>query len=186
MTRVTLALGSNMTHERKTPVQLLAAACMELKSHMQRVVFSSVYKTKPMYVAQQDDFYNMVVRGDVHSNVTPHSLLKTVNEIEKKYGRSRAAEMRFGPRPLDIDILLFDDQTVCDSDLIIPHPRMEERAFVLVPLVEILSDSADTLIREKYAAFLKVLFTQDVQLYMGAKQFGMLLGGSHCPFPDEA
>ncbi|MBP3710331.1 MAG: 2-amino-4-hydroxy-6-hydroxymethyldihydropteridine diphosphokinase [Treponema sp.] len=187
MTRVTLALGSNMSCGGKAPVQLLAAACDELRNHMQRVVFSSVYKTSPMYVVQQPDFYNMVVRGDVHDSVTPYALLKKINNIEKKYGRNRKNEIRFGPRPLDIDILLFGDETVCDSDLVIPHPRMNERAFVLVPLVEILSDCADDVIREKYAASLKLLFTQDVQLHMDAKEFyGMLLGGSHYPFLDEA
>lgn len=172
---VTLGLGSNISHNGKSSVQLLGCACSALKEFISDFVFSSVYKTSPMYVAQQPDYYNIVVRGTVHDSVTPHALLKKINKIEKLYGRNRELEVRFGARSLDIDIELFGNKTVNTDTLTIPHPRMNERAFVLVPLVEILKDCADDMIREKYVVRLNEIGRQGVELYMSANDFSMYI-----------
>lgn len=154
MKRVLLGLGSNKTYKGHSSLELLSFAREELALIMKDCVFSSVYRTKAMYVEDQDDFYNMAALGYVDNKADPFEFLKKINLIEAKYGRDRDKEIRFGPRSLDIDIELFGDDTISDPILQIPHVRMEERAFVLVPAIEILKDSADELIRKKYSACL--------------------------------
>ena len=161
MRRVLLGLGSNKSFMGKAPLELLQCACRELARILDSPRFSSVYKTRAMYVEDQDDFYNMAACGFVDDTLTAHELLKKINQIEAEYGRDRDREIRFGPRPLDIDIELFGDETINTPDLQIPHPRMHERAFVLVPSLEILTDSADIQIREKYTAYLNSLDLRD-------------------------
>ena len=157
MRRVLLGLGSNKGYNDFTPLELLQKACKELSKILDSPRFSSVYKTRAMYVEDQDDFYNMTACGFVYDNLSPQELLKQINNIEAEYGRDRSNEIRFGPRPLDIDIELFGDETINTPDLQIPHPRIAERAFVLVPALEILTDSADVTTREKFTAYLKNL-----------------------------
>ena len=154
MKRVLLGLGSNKTYKGHSSLELLSFAREELALIMKDCVFSSVYRTKAMYVEDQDDFYNMAALGYVDNKTDPFEFLKKINLIEAKYGRDRDKEIRFGPRSLDIDIELFGDDAISDPILQIPHVRMEERAFVLVPAIEILKDSADELIRKKYSACL--------------------------------
>ena len=161
MRRVLLGLGSNKSFMGKAPLELLQCACRELARILDSPRFSSVYKTRAMYVEDQDDFYNMAACGFVDDTLTAQELLKKINQIEAEYGRDRDKEIRFGPRPLDIDIELFGDETINTPDLQIPHPRMHERAFVLVPSLEILTDSADIQIREKYTAYLNSLDLRD-------------------------
>ena len=150
MKRVLLGLGSNQSYNNKSPLQLLASAGEELCDLMSDCVFSSVYKTPAMYVTDQEDFYNAAALGYVADDADPFDFLHKINEIEAKYGRDRTKEVRFGPRSLDIDIELFGDQSIDAPDLQIPHVRMEERAFVLIPSIEVLKYSADELVREKY------------------------------------
>ena len=157
MRRVLLGLGSNKSFQGKAPLELLGAACRELTKILDSPRFSSVYKTRAMYVEDQDDFYNMTACGFVDDNLSPQELLKQINNIEAEYGRDRSSEIRFGPRPLDIDIELFGNETIDTPELQIPHPRISERAFVLVPALEILTDSADVTVRERFTAYLKNL-----------------------------
>ena len=110
-----------------------------------------------MYVEDQEDFYNMCVQGFVADDLDPFQFLKTINQIEAKYGRDRSKEIRFGARSLDIDIELFGDEHINHPDLQIPHPRVEERLFVLIPATEVLNETADELIRGKYIESLEVL-----------------------------
>lgn len=124
---------------------------------MKDTVFSSVYKTPAMYVTDQEDFYNAAVLGYVKDEVSAFDFLKIINQIEAKYGRDRSREVRFGPRSLDIDIELFGDEHIETPELQIPHVRMEERAFVLIPGIEVLKNSADELVREKYKKCLAAL-----------------------------
>ena len=157
MKRVLLGLGSNKSFNNKSPLQLLACAGEELSCLMRDCLFSSVYKTPAMYVEDQKDFYNAAALGYVDDDADAFDFLKKINQIEAKYGRDRAKEIRFGPRSLDIDIELFGNEVINEPDLQIPHIRMEERAFVLIPSIEILTDSADDLIREKYINCLTAL-----------------------------
>ena len=150
MKRVLLGLGSNKSYNNKSPLQLLACAGEELCGLMSACVFSSVYKTPAMYVTDQEDFYNAAALGYVSDETDAFDFLKVINQIEAKYGRDRSQELRFGPRSLDIDIELFGDEKIETPELQIPHIRMEERAFVLIPSIEILTNSADEIIREKY------------------------------------
>ena len=175
MKRVLLGLGSNKGFQNKTPLELLSCACLELRGILKEPVFSSVYRTKAMYVADQEDFYNLVVLGYVEDELTPQALLKNVNEIEAKYGRNREEEIRFGPRPLDIDIELFGDEVINEPELQIPHPRIKERAFVLVPALEILTNPADNLIRKEYTESLSVIDLSEeankIEKILSAEQF---------------
>ncbi len=138
-------------------------ACDALSHVLTGLTASSVYVTKPMYVTEQPDFYNMAVFG--YYDGTPESLLEKTQAIEAEYGRDRSKEIRNGPRSLDIDIELFGNEQIKTDTLLIPHPRIYERAFVLVPMLQILPDSADIPSRGLYEKALKSLGTQGVQEY---------------------
>jgi 2-amino-4-hydroxy-6-hydroxymethyldihydropteridine diphosphokinase len=150
MVAVALGLGSNKGFEGRAPVQLLGGAVFELKKILAGLEWSSGYKTRAMYYEDQDDFYNMAVLGFVDDNGRggergAFSLLGAVHKIEARFGRDRSAEIRNGPRSLDIDIELYGDKTINAENLTVPHERLKERAFVLVPLVEILAKDADNI-----------------------------------------
>lgn len=174
MKRILLGLGSNRSFAGYSPVELLRKACFELTEHISSPLFSSVYKTKAMYVENQEDFYNMAVLGFVPDDLNALDFLHLINSIEARYGRDRSKEIRFGPRSLDIDIELFGEEKINTEILQIPHPRMEERAFVLVPALEILSENAEKIVRERYSASLERLKSEkkadDIVLYMCAEK----------------
>lgn len=142
MERVVLGLGSNVRYEGLDPCSILSKACSELSLFLKDMKVSSIYRTAAMYVTAQADFYNMVVTGLFGG--TPRELLFKIHRIEDSFGRDRSREIRFGPRPLDIDIELFGDMEISEPDLVIPHERMTERSFVLVPYIEILEKDADS------------------------------------------
>ncbi len=129
---VYLALGSNQGDRR----QNLLDALDELAAQVQIERLSSVYETEPAYETDQPYFYNMVLRGT--TSLKPGGLLRFAKSVEQHLGRKEG--LRFGPRPIDVDILLYDDLQLNETDLIIPHPRLAERAFVLMPLAEIAPD----------------------------------------------
>lgn len=97
------------------------------------VDFSSIYETVPVGYEEQDLFLNMVLK--IKTNLSPFELLDACMETEKILGRKR--EIRWGPRTIDLDILLYSDENILTERLIIPHPRLHERAFVVIPLLEI-------------------------------------------------
>ncbi len=101
---------------------------------------SSLYETSPIGGPPQRSFVNMVVR--VRTSLDARGLLDTVKKIERQLGRE-PTEMRWGPRVADLDVLTFDDEKIVEPDLEIPHPRLTQRRFVLVPLLEIDPDAAD-------------------------------------------
>ncbi|MBQ0162801.1 MAG: 2-amino-4-hydroxy-6-hydroxymethyldihydropteridine diphosphokinase [Treponema sp.] len=172
MNCVVLGLGSNRSYNGLDPVSLLRRAVVELEKIASDVVISSVYRTKAMYVEDQDDFYNMVIAGLVEDGMTPHKLLECIHEIEGFLGRDRSKEVRFGPRSVDIDIEFIGDLEIDDPDLQIPHPRLIERAFVLQPLLEILPKCADAMKGEKLKKIEKMtVSSKDVQLYLDSKSF---------------
>ena len=96
---------------------------------------SSVYESAPMYVTEQPAFLNAVLL--LRSGLDPRELLATLLRVEVSLGRDRHGGHRFGPRALDLDLLLFDEVVCVSPELELPHPRMLERRFVLAPLVEI-------------------------------------------------
>jgi 2-amino-4-hydroxy-6-hydroxymethyldihydropteridine diphosphokinase len=97
---------------------------------------SAVYETTPVDYVDQADFLNMVVC--LKTTLSARQMLDVLHQIELSADRKR--DIRFGPRTLDLDILLFDDAYICLSDLQIPHPRMWQRAFVLVPLADLVPE----------------------------------------------
>lgn len=157
---VILGLGSNRTYKGMSPVELLAFAVRSLSRFVSDIKVSSVYETRPMYVCDQENFFNIALKGSVPESMSPEALLEAIHEIEAEGGRDRSKEVRFGPRSLDIDIEEFSDVVMNTEDLILPHPRIKERAFVLIPLLEIFSESADVEKRERYASWLNALPNQ--------------------------
>jgi 2-amino-4-hydroxy-6-hydroxymethyldihydropteridine diphosphokinase len=101
---------------------------------------SSDYRTAPWGVTDQPAFINCAIA--VETALDPHALLERALDVERAFGRDRMREQRWGPRTLDIDLLAYDDLAIDEAGLTLPHPRLFERAFVLVPLAEILADRA--------------------------------------------
>lgn len=132
---------------------------------------SSVYRTKPRYDEDQAEFLNLVASGD--TELSPRELLALTQGIEAKHGRDRAKERFKGPRPLDIDLLLYGELVMAEPELMIPHPGIEERAFVLVPLLEIEPElrapAAGPRGGRRYAEALALLPDQGIYLYRTAR-----------------
>ena len=126
-----LSLGSNMGDKHKN----IEGAIAKLKSvaGIRNVKCSKLYDTKPYGKTDQDDFVNAVC--EIETYLTPYELLDAINDIEDKFGRVRVE--RWGPRTLDIDIVLFGDMIINTPRLCVPHIDMHNREFVLKPLVEI-------------------------------------------------
>ncbi len=139
--RVTLGLGSNKKYNGMSCVQILDEAVNKISTFVTNLEISSIYRTQAMYVTDQDDFYNMVVCGDYSGSC--FQLLDDIHNVESSLGRDRSKEFRNGPRSLDVDIELFGNERVNTENLVVPHERMTERAFVLKPLLEILHKNAD-------------------------------------------
>jgi 2-amino-4-hydroxy-6-hydroxymethyldihydropteridine diphosphokinase len=126
---VHIALGSNLGDR----LENLARAQEMMSRFMEFTAISSVYETPPWGVLEQPRFLNQVVRG--RTSLLPLCLLNRLKKIEKSMGRVKT--VRFGPRVIDLDILLYGERTINTPYLQVPHPRMQERAFVMVPLAEI-------------------------------------------------
>ncbi|MCQ2577692.1 MAG: 2-amino-4-hydroxy-6-hydroxymethyldihydropteridine diphosphokinase [Treponema sp.] len=163
MKRVLLGLGSNNRFLSMAPLNILEKACEELRLILKDPVFSSVYKTRAMYVTDQEDFYNMACTGFVEDKEDAYEFLEKLHKIEAKYGRDRSREIRFGPRTLDLDIELWGKETFNDEVLEVPHPRLHERAFVLVPALEVLSETSEIDIIQQFENYMSVLDTKDVE-----------------------
>jgi 2-amino-4-hydroxy-6-hydroxymethyldihydropteridine diphosphokinase len=136
MADVLIALGGNVGDVRGTFRKAIANICGMTQAGL--LARSSDYATPPWGELQQANFVNACIAID--TSLDPHALLFTLHKIEKKFGRDRATETRWGPRTLDLDILAYDDMVLAKPELTLPHPRMFQRAFVLVPLVEIAAD----------------------------------------------
>jgi len=131
-----IALGGNVGDVRSAFDRAIAMLCdgraVRLKAR------SSDYRTPPWGLTNQPQYINAVIA--VMTSLSPHDLLARAKECERALGRNRAREQRWGPRTIDIDLLAYDDVAVNDGELILPHPRLFERGFVLVPLAEIASE----------------------------------------------
>jgi len=126
-----IALGSNMGDRERYLIEAIKK--IHQQSNIEVVNISSIYETDPVGYTDQDQFLNMVIY--VNTDLTAFQLLSTLQEIERQLNRKR--EIKWGPRTLDLDILLFNHENIEAEQLIVPHPRMHERAFVLIPLYEL-------------------------------------------------
>lgn len=135
MATVYLGLGGNMgdrlANLKQALVLLSAKLCIEQ--------VSSVYETEPQGYAEQPMFLNAALRA--RTGLPAAKLLKFIKSVEKKLGR--IPSFRNAPRPADIDILFYDRDIIRMKELVVPHPRLKERAFVLVPLAEIAAEMTD-------------------------------------------
>jgi 2-amino-4-hydroxy-6-hydroxymethyldihydropteridine diphosphokinase len=142
---VAIALGSNLGDR----FDHLEAAVRQLAALMDVRRCSAVYESEPMYVESQPPFLNACCVG--RTRLPARSLLEVLQAIERRAGRGPGGR-RYGPRELDLDLLLYGDRVIEEAGLRVPHPRMTERAFVLWPLAEIAGDwfhpeSDDTIAR---------------------------------------
>jgi 2-amino-4-hydroxy-6-hydroxymethyldihydropteridine diphosphokinase len=127
---VYLGLGANLG-DRLANLRA-ALARLQMLARLEEV--SSLYETQPEGVREQPPFFNAVCR--VTTGLEPQALLRFLKNLEREMGR-RPGGQTWGPRPIDLDILLYDDRVVDAPELQVPHPRLAERAFVLVPLCEL-------------------------------------------------
>lgn len=135
MQRVFIGMGSNLA----TPIEQLQAAtqALSLLPKTELVARSSLYASDPLGPADQPRYVNAV--AELSTELTPLELLDALQHIEQTQGRVRKAE-RWGPRTLDLDMLLYGDQIIASERLTVPHYHMHARAFVLYPLAEIAKD----------------------------------------------
>jgi 2-amino-4-hydroxy-6-hydroxymethyldihydropteridine diphosphokinase len=133
MANALIALGGNVGDVRTTFKKAIANICGMTQAAL--LGRSSDYLTPPWGDQQQANFINACI--EIETSLDPHALLFTLQKVEAKFGRERARERRFGPRTLDLDLLAYDDVALQKPELTLPHPRLFERAFVLVPLAEI-------------------------------------------------
>lgn len=163
MKQAWIALGSNIA-PRETYLQ---QAILTLNEHAEIKLnqVSTVYETDPVGYEEQDQFLNLV--AEVETSLKPMELLHVCQKIEQDLGRKRI--IRWGPRTVDLDILLYSTENMNVEELTLPHPRMHERAFVLVPLAEI---APELLLKGKRVQeWLDTLAAQDVQ---GVRSWGSL------------
>ncbi len=153
-----VALGSNLAEPEMQIKQAFAALARLPQTRL--TAQSSCYRSAPLGYAAQPDFINAVAH--IETRLTAHDLLQSLLGIERTFGRMR--DFRNAPRTLDLDLLLYGDLIFHEPGLTLPHPRMHERAFVLLPLVEITPDciipgkgrAADWLARVSHQAITRV------------------------------
>lgn len=132
MPEALIGLGANEGDVRATLARALDVFC---DGGVRLLARSSAYLTPPWGVADQPSFINLCIAVD--TGLTPRALLERALAVERAFGRDRTVERRWGPRRLDIDLLTYEGPPVDEPGLTLPHPRLLERAFVLVPLMEI-------------------------------------------------
>jgi 2-amino-4-hydroxy-6-hydroxymethyldihydropteridine diphosphokinase len=129
-----LGLGSNVGDRLATLQRAIDLLAAEPGINVQRT--SRIWEADPVGGPEQPDFLNVV--AEIRTTLEPLKLLEAVGRVEATLGRTR--DIRWGPRTIDIDILLIDDLTIDDDRLTVPHPRMHQRAFVVMPLLELIPD----------------------------------------------
>lgn len=131
-----VALGSNLDGPARHVREAFSALdALPLTRLLRR---SALYRSRPLGPVGQPDYVNAV--AELETSLEPHALLDGLQSIEQAHGRARGPE-RWGPRPLDLDLLLYDEREIRDARLLVPHPEMGRRDFVLGPLIEIAPDA---------------------------------------------
>ena len=133
MTRAYIGLGSNLG-DREMALRQALAGLEELGA----VRVSSVRETEPVGISDQPRFLNAV--AELNTELAARDLLDRLLELERTIGRNRTKETRWGPRTIDLDLLLYGDEVIAEPGLTVPHPRLAEREFVLEPLYELAPD----------------------------------------------
>ena len=171
MEKVYIGLGSNLGERLKN----LVSAVQTLGAILGDLNFSSVWETEPMLVKDQPAFLNMVVSG-LYNN-TPETLLNELWDIENNAGRNRNVETPKGPRQLDLDILLFGSRVIKTEILQIPHPAMKERAFVLIPLMELDKKTQDPATNRDFSSYLGSIENQGFICYKNQQEMENIIQG---------
>jgi 2-amino-4-hydroxy-6-hydroxymethyldihydropteridine diphosphokinase len=152
-----IGMGANLSGAAGSLEGTLAAAVERLGSLGHVTARSSLYSTAPVGFADQPRFVNAAIA--LETKLTPRELLDALLRIEREFGRDRSAAILNGPRTLDLDILLIDGIAVSEPGLEIPHPRLAERAFALIPLNEIAPQACDPHTGAAMAEWLKRLLS---------------------------
>ena len=155
---VYIGVGSNIGSREEN----IAKAFLSLEKYFLKLETASLYESKALYYKDQPDFLNTVFKGIIPEDKTPEQLLSLVLETENQLGRKRDTAFPKGPRNIDLDILLFGNSIVKKENLIIPHPSIGERLFVLMPLLEFDKNLKDPVTGQKYDNFLNCLLEQDI------------------------
>jgi len=156
MSHIYLSLGTNLGDRPVNLQQALSALTRQISI----TAVSNVYETEPWGVADQPAFFNMCITGT--TLLEPHKLLDFCKAIEAEIGRT--ATFKWGPRLIDIDILFYDNMIMKDDTLSIPHPFVDERAFVLAPLADIAPDYEHPQTHESVVQMLANTYTTAVYL----------------------
>jgi 2-amino-4-hydroxy-6-hydroxymethyldihydropteridine diphosphokinase len=160
--RAYVALGSNIEDRERYLQQAIEA--LDNHPHIHISACSSIYETVPVGYIEQEPFLNMAIALD--TTLGADQLLHVMLGIEQQLGRTR--DVRWGPRTLDLDMLIYGKELISTPDLTIPHPRMHERAFVLVPLAEVLNEQRDPLLKEVATQLVNIDGKEGVTLWKKA------------------